>query len=108
MGKRADKNAGGTAGKVVGTTTRTREVLPETGGELDLGADPILDADDDALAKLDELEPGMGARYEVRRTSPSEFAGYVGTYSREELSPDAIYSDWGGGRYNIRVRNAKG
>lgn len=108
MGKKTEKDGGGATGKIVETTTRTREVLPDTGGELELEPTAEMDADDDALGKLYELEPGAGARYEVRRTSPSEFAGYVGTYSKEELTPENIAADWGGGRFNVRVRNARG
>jgi hypothetical protein len=71
-------------------------------------AGELPDEEDDALAALAEMGAGSGARYEVRRTSPGEFAGYVATYGHDELSLERLQEEWGGGKFTIRVRGEKG
>jgi hypothetical protein len=96
------------AAKQVEVVTRTRETREEP-AELELPDEPETpDADDDALGRLVEMGGGSDARYEVRRTSPAEFAGYVGTYGADELSLDRLAEEWGGGKFTIRARGGRG
>jgi hypothetical protein len=107
MAKRAAKAAAESAGKVVEIVTRTTE--RRTGDEetTELPVDNGEPGDEDLLAALDDLGDS-GARLEIRRTSPAEFAGYVGTYSRDGWTPDRLMEEWGGGKFTIRVRNSDG
>lgn len=89
--------------RTVETRDGSEEIELEPADDLPAG----IDEDADALAELDEMG-GAGARYEVRRTSPAPFTGYVGTYPRDQFSPDRLFSEWGGGNYTIRVRGTNG
>lgn len=106
MAKRAEKTTGGTGGKIVETVTKTREVVDESGGELALEATGA-EGEQDALGVLEELA-GDGAKFIIHRTSPTGYDGYVGTYTADELSPDRLSEEWGGGRYRISLRNSEG
>lgn len=110
MGKAKGKAAAVAGGKTVRVVTETvEERAEEPGGELELdelpGDDDAEDAD--ALAELEALA-GSGARYEIRRTAPAPFTGYVGTYSRDIFTPDLLQQEWGGGNFTLRVKNSKG
>lgn len=108
MAKTPAKTPAAPTGKTVETVTRTREVVEDPPAELDIsGGGDELDAVD-PLAKLDEIGVDGGAKYRVHRTSPTGFDGYIGTYTREELEPDAIFAEWGGGRFRITVVDAAG
>lgn len=108
MAKTPAKTAAAPSGKTVETVTRTREVVEEPGGELDISGAPDGLDEADPLAKLDEIGVEGTARYRVHRTSPAGFDGYVGTYTRDELEPDRIFEEWGGGRFRITVVDAAG
>ena len=91
MGKAKGKAAGDKGGKTVRVVTETVEEREEPAGELELDEipdDPEDDEDRDALAELEELA-GSGARYEIRRTAPAPYTGYVGTYTRDIFTPGA-------------------
>jgi hypothetical protein len=104
--KQANKRGGKAAASVVVRTVTTEE-RPGEGGELDLGQlQP--GPDDDAIAKLKELGDGSDARYEVRRTSPAELAGYCCTYSQDELTLERLQEEHGAGKYNVRGRRGDG
>lgn len=108
MAKTPAKTPAAPSGKTVETVTRTREVVEDPRAEIGLdGGGDELDAVD-PLAKLDEIGVDGGAKYRVHRTSPTGFDGYIGTYTREELEPDAIFAEWGGGRFRITVVDAAG
>lgn len=107
MGKRAAKAAAEQAGKVVEIVTRTTERRTGDEENLEIPVDPVEPGEDDVFDGLDDLGDS-GARLEIRRTSPAEFAGYVGTYSREGWTPDRLMEEWGGGKFTIRVKNAAG
>lgn len=108
MARTAAKTSDATKGKTVETVTRTREVVEEPAAELDISGELAGAEDSDPLAKLDEIGVDGSAKYRVHRTSPSGFDGYIGTYTRDELSPDRIFEEWGGGRFRITVVDGKG
>lgn len=106
-------------GKNAGKKRVTRRTVIEESGagaeeiggdELDLdggddAADPADPGESDALGKLRDLAGGDTAcRYEVKRTLPSNQAGYVGTIGAEELTMEQLAELFGPGRYTIRVR----
>lgn len=96
-------------GKTVRVVTETVEHHEETGDEIEIETpvDPEDVEDRDALAELEELA-GSDARFEVRRTAPAAFVGYVGTYTRDVFSLNLLYSEWGGGNFTLRVKNTRG
>jgi hypothetical protein len=104
MGKRAAKAAAAIEGKVVEIVTRTteRRTGDEENSELDVeSGDPV---EGDVFDDLDD----SGARLDIRRTSPVEFAGYVGTYQGAGFTLDRLQEDWGGGKFTIREKTAGG
>lgn len=104
--KQANKRGGKAQERVVVRTVTTEEHAGE-GGEIHL--DPAAPGpDDDAIAKLKELGDGSDARYEVRRTSPADLAGYCCTYSQDELTLERLQEEHGAGKYNIRGRRGDG
>lgn len=107
MGKRAAKETAAPAGKVVEIVTRTTERRTGDEENLEIPTDPVEPGEDDVFDGLDDLD-GSGVRLEIRRTSPVEFAGYVGTYSRDGWTPDRLMEEWGGGKFTIRVKNGAG
>jgi hypothetical protein len=102
--------AGNKRVRVVTETVEEHDEGGESGGELEISdaTGAPRDEDADALQELYELDGGSGARFEVRRTSPAEFVGYVGTYSRDAFSLDTLQEQWGGGNFTIRVRGTGG
>lgn len=110
MAKAKGKNAAATDGKVVEIVTRTTERRSGEDSELDINGAGAADdegGEGDGLDALDDLGDS-GARLEIRRTSPAEFAGYIGTYSRDGWTPDRLFEEWGGGKFTIRVRLQNG
>lgn len=110
MAKAKGKNAAATDGKVVEIVTRTTERRSGEDSELDINGTGAADdegGEGDGLDALDDLGDS-GARLEIRRTSPAEFAGYIGTYSRDGWTPDRLFEEWGGGKFTIRVRLQNG
>lgn len=99
------------AGKTVRVVTETVEHREEPAGAAEIELEPVADVTDDeerdALADLEALA-GTGARFEIRRTAPAGFTGYVGTYQRDTFSPDLLQSEWGGGNFTLRVKNSRG
>jgi hypothetical protein len=96
-------------GKTVRVVTETVENRLED-DELELPEPPVDDEaaeDNDAIAELEALA-GSGARYEIRRTAPTGFTGYVGTYYRDTFTPDLLRTEWGGGNFTLRVKGSKG
>lgn len=103
------KNPGAKAGKRVVTTVEETVAEEQLGSELDLEPDtPDGDEGEDFLTVLGDLAGGSEARCEIRRTSPADFAGYCCTYPLSEMSLDRLQGEWGGGKFNVRVRNARG
>lgn len=102
-----DQKPGALPGKRVVTTVEERVEDVDSGGELDLSEAPP-DEDQDALSALSDLAGGSEAKCEIRRTSPAEYAGYCCSYSLSELSLDRLQAEWGGGKFSVRVRTAKG
>lgn len=107
MAKRAAKAAGEPAGKVVEIVTRTTERRTGDEENTELSVEPGAPGEGAEFDELDDLGDS-GARLAIWRTSPSEFAGYVGTYNREEWTRDRLMEEWGGGKFTIKVRNPDG
>jgi hypothetical protein len=102
------KNPGSAPGKKVVTTVEERELPPESPGELELESPDEQGPGDDFADVLADLAGGSEAKCEIRRTSPAEFAGYCCTYAASEMSLDRLAEEWGGGKFNVRVRDSKG
>lgn len=104
--KQANKRGPKAQERVVVRTVTTEEHAGE-GGEIHL--DPVAPGpEDDAIAKLKELGDGSDTRYEVRRTSPADLAGYCCTYSQDELTLERLQEEHGAGKYNVRGRRGDG
>lgn len=107
MAKKA-QNPGPAPGKRRVTTVEETVEEGSAGEELTVLEPGEDDEGGDFMGVLADLAGGAEVRCEIRRTSPSDFAGYCCTYALSEMSLDRLQSEWGGGKFSVRLRAADG